>query len=142
MNTARGGDMAKVETLRSRVLGRLLLAAALLLLLPLHARSEPFQVADIRVEGLQRIAAGTVFNYLPVQIGDVVSDNITAEIIRTLYATGFFNDVAVEREGDILVVAVRERPAVAEITLVGNKSLDTETLKQGLAEVGLPRAHL
>lgn len=137
MHTARGGDMAKMATLRFRVFGRLVLAAALLLLLPLNARSEPFQVADIRVEGLQRIAAGTVFNYLPVQIGDVVSDNITAEIIRTLYGTGFFSDVTVEREGDVLVVAVRERPAVAEITLVGNKSLDTEILKQGLAEVGL-----
>jgi outer membrane protein assembly factor BamA len=74
-----------------------------------------------------------------VQIGDVVSDNITAEIIRTLYGTGFFNDVTVEREGDMLVVAVRERPAVAEITLVGNKSLDTEVLKQGLPRSGWPR---
>jgi len=111
--------------------------AALLLSLPFSVRSEAFQVADIRVEGLQRIAAGTVFNYLPVQIGDVVSDNITADVIRTLYGTGFFNDVTVEREGDVLVIVVRERPAVAEITLVGNKSLDTEVLKEGLAEVGL-----
>ncbi len=111
--------------------------AALLLSLPFSVRSEAFQVVDIRVEGLQRIAAGTVFNYLPVQIGDVVSDNITADVIRTLYGTGFFNDVTVEREGDVLVIVVRERPAVAEITLVGNKSLDTEVLKEGLAEVGL-----
>jgi len=111
--------------------------AALLLSLPFSVRSEAFQVADIRVEGLQRIAAGTVFNYLPVQIGDVVSDNITADVIRTLYGTGFFNDVTVEREGDVLVIVVRERPAVAEITLVGNKSLDTEVLMEGLAEIGL-----
>ncbi|MGB5736110.1 MAG: outer membrane protein assembly factor BamA [Thiohalocapsa sp.] len=110
---------------------------ALLLTLPFSVRSQAFQVTDIRVEGLQRIAAGTVFNYLPVQIGDVVSDNITADVIRTLYGTGFFNDVTVEREGDVLVIVVRERPAVAEITLVGNKSLDTEVLKEGLAEVGL-----
>jgi outer membrane protein insertion porin family len=101
------------------------------------ALAESFQVADIRVEGLQRISAGTVFNYLPVQVGDTVSDTITAEIIRTLYGTGFFEDVAVERDGDVLVIAVRERPAVAEIEITGNKSLNTEQLKQGLEEVGL-----
>ncbi|MGB5831848.1 MAG: outer membrane protein assembly factor BamA [Thiohalocapsa sp.] len=129
--------MSKMETLGSGVLVRVLLVAALLILSPSSARSEAFQVADIRVEGLQRIAAGTVFNYLPVQIGDVVSDGITADIIRTLYGTGFFNDVTVEREGDVLVIAVRERPAVAQITLVGNKSLNADVLKEGLAEVGL-----
>ncbi len=101
------------------------------------AFAENFQIADIRVEGLQRIAAGTVFNYLPVQVGDTVSDDITADIIRTLYGTGFFNDVAVERDGDVLVIAVRERPAVADIQITGNKSLNTDVLKQGLEEVGL-----
>lgn len=99
--------------------------------------AQVFQIADIRVEGLQRIAAGTVFNYLPVQVGDTVSDDVTAQIIRTLYGTGFFDDVAVERDGDVLVIAVRERPAVAEIEITGNKSLNTEVLKQGLVEVGL-----
>ncbi|MCF7985759.1 MAG: outer membrane protein assembly factor BamA [Thiohalocapsa sp.] len=101
------------------------------------ALAEDFQVADIRVEGLQRIAAGTVFNYLPVQVGEVAGEGITADIIRTLYGTGFFDDVTVERDGNILVIAVRERPAVAQIDIVGNKSLDTEVLKEGLAEVGL-----
>lgn len=101
------------------------------------ASAQTFQIADIRVEGLQRIAAGTVFNYLPVQVGDTVEDGITAQIIRTLYGTGFFDDVAVERDGDVLVIAVRERPAVAEISIEGNKSLDTKVLKAGLAEVGL-----
>jgi len=101
------------------------------------AWAQTFQIADIRVEGLQRIAAGTVFNYLPVQVGDTVQAGITAQIIRTLYGTGFFDDVTVERDGDVLVIAVRERPAVAEISIDGNKSLDTKVLKQGLAEVGL-----
>jgi len=118
-----------------RVFARGILGA--LLLLPVTLLAEDFRVADIRVEGLQRIAAGTVFNYLPVQVGDTVSDGITADIIRTLYGTGFFSDVTVEREGDVLVVEVRERPAVASIDIVGNKSLKTDVLKQGLAEVGL-----
>ena len=126
---------------RSRVLPSIgvvrLAIIALLLTLSVGARSEDFRIADIRVEGLQRIAAGTVFNYLPVQVGDVVSDSVTAEIIRTLYGTGFFTDVKVERDGDVLVIAVRERPAIAQIDISGNKSLNTDVLKKGLAEVGL-----
>ena len=118
-----------------RIWGKGVLAA--LLLFPLTLLAADFRVADIRVEGLQRIAAGTVFNYLPVQVGDTVSEGITADIIRTLYGTGFFSDVKVEREGDVLVIEVRERPAVASIDIVGNKSLKTEVLKQALAEVGL-----
>jgi len=114
-----------------------LAALVLLVLFSFEALAEPFQIADIRVEGLQRIAAGTVFNYLPVQVGDVADDGITADVIRTLYGTGFFSDVAVERDGNVLVISVRERPAIADITITGNKSLDTEKLKQGLAEVGL-----
>ena len=119
---------------------RLAGVAAILLsaiLVMASAVAETFQIADIRVEGLQRIAAGTVFNYLPVQVGDTVDDSITADIIRTLYGTGFFNDVTVERDGDVLVIAVRERPAVAEIEITGNKSLKTDVLKQGLEQVGL-----
>jgi len=114
-----------------------LAALVLLVLFSFEALAEPFQIADIRVEGLQRIAAGTVFNYLPVQVGDVADDGITADVIRTLYGTGFFSDVAVERDGNVLVISVRERPAIADITITGNKSLDTEKLKQGLADVGL-----
>jgi len=101
------------------------------------AQTGDFKVADIRVEGLQRIAAGTVFNYLPVQVNDVVSDDITGDIIRSLYSTGFFNDVRVEREGNVLVILVQERPAVARIDISGNKSIKTEDLKAGLAEIGL-----
>jgi outer membrane protein insertion porin family len=112
-------------------------AALALVLFTSSVVADSFQIADIRVEGLQRIAAGTVFNYLPVQVGDTVSDGVTAQIIRTLYGTGFFDDVGVERDGDVLVIAVRERPAVAEIEITGNRSLNTEVLKQGLAEVGL-----
>ena len=96
-----------------------------------------FRISDIRVEGLQRIAAGTVFNYLPVRVGDTTTDAVTASIIRTLYATGFFKDVRVERDGTVLVVWVRERPVVAEINISGNKSIDTKALKAGLKDIGL-----
>lgn len=96
-----------------------------------------FRIADIRVEGLQRVAAGTVFTYLPVEINDLVADNVTADIIRSLYATGFFDDVKVERDGNVLVIWVRERPAVARIDIVGNKSIKTDDLKEGLKEIGL-----
>jgi len=96
-----------------------------------------FRISDIRVEGLQRIAAGTVFNYLPVQVGDTTTDAGTAGIIRALYATGFFKDVRVERDGTVLVVWVQERPAIAEINLSGNKRIDTKALKEGLKDIGL-----
>ncbi|MCG6862812.1 MAG: outer membrane protein assembly factor BamA [Chromatiaceae bacterium] len=96
-----------------------------------------FRISDIRVEGLQRIAAGTVFNYLPVQVGDTTTDDVTASIIRTLYATGFFKDVRVERDGTVLVVWVQERPAVAEINITGNKTLETDALKEALKDIGL-----
>ncbi len=134
---ASGGSVTqpKVKTAGARRLALPMVLALLLCAGPTLA--QVFQIADIRVEGLQRIAAGTVFNYLPVQVGDTVSDDVTAQIIRTLYGTGFFDDVAVERDGDVLVIAVRERPAVAEIEITGNKSLNTDVLKQGLVEVGL-----
>jgi len=101
------------------------------------ALADQFRVSDIRVEGLQRIAAGTVFNYLPVQVGDTTTDDITAGIIRTLYGTGFFKDVRVERDGTVLVVWVQERPAVAEINISGNNDVKTEDLKAALKDIGL-----
>lgn len=99
--------------------------------------ADGFRVADIRVEGLQRITAGTVFNYLPVKPGDVIDFDQTSEIIRALYKTGFFKDVRLEKAGDVLVVVVTERPAIAEISFSGNKSIDTEKLKEGLKDIGL-----
>jgi len=96
-----------------------------------------FRIEDIRVEGLQRITAGTVFNYLPVKPGDVISDTQTPALIRSLFKTGFFKDVRLEREGDVLIVVVSERPAIAEINFSGNKSLEDEALREGLKSAGL-----
>ena len=98
---------------------------------------EPFTVADIRVEGLQRITAGTVFNYLAVKPGDVVDQKSAGQIIRDVYKTGFFKDVRLSRDKDILVISVEERPAISEINISGNKSIDTENLIQGLKDIGL-----
>jgi len=96
-----------------------------------------FTVTDIRVDGLQRISAGTVFTYLPIERGDTVGRNRIAEAIRALYGTGFFEDITMSRQGSILVVTVVERPAINTLTLVGNKDIKTEDLTKGLADIGL-----
>ncbi|HEY2346478.1 MAG TPA: outer membrane protein assembly factor BamA [Xanthomonadaceae bacterium] len=98
---------------------------------------EPFRVADIRIEGLQRIAPGTVFTYLPVEKGDTIDRSAASNAIRALFKTGFFNDVELDRQGDILVVKVTERPALNKLTITGNKEIKTEDLEKGLKQIGL-----
>lgn len=98
---------------------------------------EPFTIQDIRVEGLQRISAGTVFNYLPLEVGDRFDDQRSAQAVRSLFKTGFFKDVRLEREGNVLVVVVDERPSIASIDISGNKDIETEQLLEGLKRVGL-----
>jgi len=116
----------------------LALALASTLSLPAMAQSvEPFTVSDIRIDGLQRIAAGTVFTYLPVERGETMDQSAAGETIRALYRTGFFEDVAVDRQGDILVITVKERPAINKLTLTGNKDIKTEDLTKGLQDIGL-----
>src|SRR5581483_1647760 len=106
-------------TLRMK-LSRLLLFLSGLSSLPVSA-FEPFQVKDIRVEGIQRTEPGTIFTYLPVRVGDTLTDEKAAAAIRSLYATGFFKDVRLEAENGVLVVVVEERPAIDQITFVGQK---------------------
>ncbi|HHW77901.1 MAG TPA: outer membrane protein assembly factor BamA [Xanthomonadaceae bacterium] len=101
------------------------------------ARASEFVVQDIQVEGLQRISAGTVFNYLPVHVGSSVSERDYPDIIRALFKTGFFADVNLERKGNVLVVTVTERPAIAEVRITGNRDIGTEDLKKALTGVGL-----
>ncbi|HTP40394.1 MAG TPA: outer membrane protein assembly factor BamA [Steroidobacteraceae bacterium] len=96
-----------------------------------------FTVGDIKVEGLQRITAGTVYNYLPVNIGDRLNAQREREAIRALYATGFFKDIELRRDGSTLVVAVLERPSIESIEFKGNKDLKTEDLQKSLRTVGL-----
>jgi outer membrane protein insertion porin family len=99
----------------------------------------PFTVGDIRIEGLQRISEGTVFNYLPVNIGDRLDQRRVEESLRALYGTGFFSDVELRRDGGTLVVAVRERPSIESFTITGNKDIKTEDLEKSLRNVGLAR---
>ncbi|MGN0861821.1 MAG: outer membrane protein assembly factor BamA, partial [Stenotrophomonas koreensis] len=99
--------------------------------------AEPFTASDIRVDGLQRIAAGTVFTYLPVERGDRIDDAKIADTVRALYRTGFFEDIRLDRQGDILVVTVRERPSINKLTVTGNKDIKTEQLMAGLKDIGL-----
>jgi outer membrane protein insertion porin family len=98
-----------------------------------------FTVGDIRIEGLQRISEGTVYNYLPVNIGDRVDQRRIEESLRALYGTGFFRDVELRRDGGTLVVAVRERPSIESFTITGNKDIKTEDLEKSLRDVGLAR---
>ncbi|HYQ22968.1 outer membrane protein assembly factor BamA [Stenotrophomonas sp.] len=99
--------------------------------------AEPFTVSDIRVDGLQRISSGTVFTYLPVERGETVTDSKVGETIRALYKTGFFEDVQLDRQGSILVVTVKERPAINKLTVTGNKDIKSDQLLKGLSDIGL-----
>src|SRR5256714_12517298 len=96
-----------------------------------------FTVGDIRVEGLQRVSEGTVYNYLPVNIGDHLSAQRVREAIRALYATGFFRDVQLRRDGSTLIVVVLERPSIESFEITGNKDIKTEDLQKSLRNVGL-----
>jgi outer membrane protein insertion porin family len=99
--------------------------------------STDFTVGDIKVEGLQRVSEGTVYNYLPVNIGDHLTPQRVREAIRALYATGFFRDVQMRRDGNTLVVVVLERPSIESFEITGNKDIKTEDLQKSLRNVGL-----
>ncbi len=103
---------------------------------------EPFQIRDIRVEGIQRTEAGTVFSYLPVKVGDTMNDEKAAAAIKTLFATGFFKDVRLEIDGQVLVVVLEERPAIASLEFTGLKTFKPEDLKKSLREVGLAESRI
>ncbi|MCD6733389.1 MAG: outer membrane protein assembly factor BamA [Burkholderiaceae bacterium] len=103
---------------------------------------EPFVVRDIRVEGVQRTEPGTVFSYLPVRVGDRITDEKASEAVKALFATGFYRDVRIEAEGDVLVVYVEERPAIASVEITGAKEFDTDTLKRVLREQGLAESRI
>ena len=103
---------------------------------------DPFQIKDIRVEGIQRTEAGTVFSYLPVKVGDTMNDEKAATAIKALFATGFFKDVRLEVDGQVLVVVLEERPAIASLEFTGLKAFKPEDLKKGLRDVGLAESRI
>ena len=103
---------------------------------------EPFTVKDIRLEGLQRTEAGTVFSYLPVRVGETFNDEKAASAVKALYATGFFKDVRIETDRGVLVVFVEERPAIASVEFAGVKEFEKDVLIKALKEIGLGEARI
>ena len=103
---------------------------------------QSFIVLDIRVEGIQRTEAGTVFSYLPVKVGDTIDAAKATAAIKALYATGFFKDVKLRTENGVLIVQVEERPAIAQININGSKAFEKDKLKEGLKQAGLSESRI
>ena len=116
------------------------------LLLALHAAAasalEPFVIRDIRVEGIQRTEAGTIFSYLPLKVGETMTEERAAQAIRALFATGFFRDVSLEREGEVLVVVVQERPSIAQIDFSGMREFEKDQITNSLRQVGIAEGRI
>ncbi len=104
--------------------------------------SDSFIVKDIRVEGIQRTEAGTVFSYLPVKVGDTLDEEKATEAIKALYATGFFKDVKLKSENGVLIVEVEERPAIAQISINGAKEFEKDKLLEGLKQAGISESRI
>src|SRR5229473_5987231 len=118
------------------VLAACLLAAAAVAPGEAAAQSfKPFTIKDIRVEGLQRTEPGTVFSYLPVKVGETMNEEKARQAVRALYATGFFQDVRLEADHEVLVVYVQERPAIAQIDFAGMKEFEPDNIKKALREL-------
>ena len=114
--------------------------AILLMAFPSYAEDlQEFVVRDMRVQGLQRISEGTVFNYLPINIGDTVDTVRIQEAIRALYGQGLFSDIEIRRDGETLVIIVGERPSIESFDIDGNKDIKTEDLMVSLRSVGLAK---
>lgn len=114
----------------------------LALLLSVAVQAQTFRVSDIRVEGLQRVSAGTVFNALPIRVGDVLAQEDIQNATRELFKVGYFADVAIKRDGDVLVLVIKERPAINKIEIKGNKAIKTENLMDSLKDNNLSEGQI
>jgi len=123
--------------MRKRILAAATCALLVFASAALAQQFKPFVVKDIRVEGLQRTEAGTVFSYLPVKVGETMTEEKAQQALRALFATGFFRDVRLEVERDVLVILVDERPAIAQVDFSGVKEFEPDNLKKIMREVGL-----
>ncbi|MDP5053057.1 MAG: outer membrane protein assembly factor BamA, partial [Congregibacter sp.] len=121
---------------------RLLLTALLSIFMTGAAFAESFTISDIRVTGLQRVSAGSVFGALPLNVGDKVDDQSLVDATRTLFKTGFFQDIQLGRDGSVLVVTVVERPSISTIKIEGNKAIQTEDLLSGMEKAGLSEGEI
>ena len=127
---------------RTGRLRSLLCAVSLLTAVCFAIPAQAFVISDIRVEGLQRISAGTVFGAIPYGVGDDIGEVETRSIARALFATGSFDDVQIGRDGNVLVVVVEERPTIDSIEFEGNKAIETEALLEGLSDSGLSEGEI
>src|SRR3982751_2648906 len=126
-----------------RRLAAVVAACTLAMAAAAHAQSfQPFTIKDIRVEGLQRTEPGTVFSYLPVKVGETMTEEKAQAALRALYATGFFKDVRLEMDNDVLIVYVEERPAIASIDFSGMKEFEPDTVRKVLREVGMAEGRI
>jgi len=121
---------------------RLLLTAVLTVLMIAEVHAESFTISDIRINGLQRVSAGSVFGALPLNVGEQADDRRLVESTRALFKTGFFQDIQLGREGNVLVITVVERPSVASIDIEGNKAISTDDLMKGLKQSGLAEGEI
>jgi len=122
---------------------RRLIAAAAFAMCSGHVLAvTPFEVKDIRVEGLQRTEAGTVFNYLPLKVGEQYTDEKGTAAIKALYATGLFKDIRIEVDGNVLVVSVEERPTIANVNFTGTKEFEKDQLIKALKDIGVGTTHI
>ena len=106
------------------------------------AHADSFVVSEIKIEGLKRIPDGTLLNYLPIAVGDPIDDNQITYSVSELYKTGFFANVAFLRDGDVLVVRVKERPSIADVEFSGNSDIDDDALKDALLNIGVTRGQI
>ena len=121
---------------------RLLLTAVLTVLMIAEVHAESFTISDIRVNGLQRVSAGSVFGALPLNVGDQADDSRLVDSTRALFKTGFFQDIQLGRDGNVLIITVVERPSVSNIEIEGNKAISTEDLMKGLKQSGLSEGEI
>ncbi len=103
------------------------------------AWADSFTLTDVQVSGLERITAGTVLSNVPVSVGEKFDDSMTANLVRSLYKTGFFDDVKVSRRGNVLLVKVKERAAIGDVTVSGNKAIKTPDLMEALKRAGIAK---
>src|SRR5699024_9279161 len=106
------------------------------------ASAETFRISDIRVDGLLRLSEGNVFSYVPIEVDDTMTPTLARSTIRDLWETGFFNDVSLSREGNVLVITVEERPAISSVSITGNKQIKNEDLMPALANIGIAEGEI
>lgn len=136
-------ELGDFSTTRPHNFAKWIAGAAIALLLARAAWAfDPFVVRDIRVEGIQRIEAGTIFSYLPVKVGETFTEEKASQAIRALFATGFFRDVRIEVERDVLVVVVEERPAIASIAFSGMKDFEPDAVRKALREANFQEGRI